>query len=131
MWREWTIKEERVSRMLIAQLSNEHHYINSNPFNPTNNQFTNTPTTHSYIYIYTTHTHTHLIQVPAGYGGFISNLLSSDIIRKIAASSPAALAVVLCPPVAVEAVADACAAAGELSIYIYNICIVIYIPNLI
>ncbi len=51
-------------------------------------------------------------RVPAGYGTFISNLLSSDAIRKLAASSPGALAVALTPPVAVEAVADACVAAA-------------------
>ena len=51
-------------------------------------------------------------RVPNGYGSFINKLLSSEVITKLASSSPAPLAVVLAPPVSVESVAKSAAAAA-------------------
>lgn len=51
-------------------------------------------------------------RVPGGYGSFIQNLLSSGPIQKLAEVSPGFIALVLAPPVSVEAVAGASSAAA-------------------
>jgi nucleoside-diphosphate-sugar epimerase len=51
-------------------------------------------------------------RVPAGYGGFVADVLGSGPARGLAAAAPGIVGVVLTPPVAVEAVALACAAAA-------------------